>query len=612
MLYRFSCFKQKFTRVWAFVAVMVRALFSAKQHFYSSRFISVRTLMGLCLSVSVLMPGISYAQTQEDIQAIQREVETIQRLDRERIQRDQEAARRRTDGVDGMDTKQLMPKITVPSLGADCREIKTVVISGAPHLSETARKHIDSEYNGRCLNVVDIEKILGTITKDYIDRGYVTTRAYLPAQDLSTGILEILVIEGVVETIMIKDGDAHSISVRNVFPSAAGDLLNLRDLEQAIDQINRLASNNSQLDIQPGETAGASQVIVYNQPSSPFHYYISTDNQGSKSTGEVQTGLTFTADNLLGFNDLLSATHRESTPGDSGRKFSGSDSLNLSIPFGYTTVSLATSYSRYDSMISVPSGLSLSASGNNRTNNLNIDRVMYRDQSTRILLSGSLTGKKAKNYLDNQFLGVSSRKLTVLDIDANLSTDFAGGILSLNLGYALGLSIGGALKDPGNLPEWAPRAQFRKIKAGFNYMRPFRLFDERISFTSQLTAQKSPSALYGSEQISIGGLYSVRGFVDNSISGDNGYFWRNEVSIRKPITIGDEVVSARFFAGYDVGKVSSRVDDVPQGRLSGMVVGISTNWRGASLELINTRPLTLPSSMTKESNQTWFRAAYSF
>ena len=567
---------------------------------------------GACLVMGIQMSSITFAETQADIEAAQRQLDIIQRQAQDRIERDQEAAKRRTNAVDGVDTQQLMPKITVPPIGADCRDIKTVIISGALHLSEVTRKHISDEYNGKCLNVADIEKILGTITKDYIDRGYVTTRAYLPAQDLSTGILEILVIEGVVEKIMIKDGDTNSISVRNVFSSGEGDLLNLRDLEQGIDQINRLASNNAQLDIQPGEATGASQIIVYNQPGTRFHYYVSTDNQGSKSTGEVQTGLTFTADNLLGFDDMFSATHRESTPGDSDRKFSGSDSVNFSIPFGYTTVSLATSYSRYASTIRVPSGLELIASGNNRSDSLNIDRVMYRDQSTRVLLAASITGKNARNYLDNQFLGVSSRRLTVLDIDANLSTDVAGGVLSLDLGFAQGLSVGGALKDPDNLPDWAPRAQFRKIKAGFNYMHPFRLFDERMSFTSQFSAQKSHSVLYGSEQITIGGLYSVRGFVNNSLSGDDGYFWRNEISVHKPITIGGEAVSARFYAGYDLGEVSSQVDDVPQGRMSGMVVGISTNWRGASLELINTRPLTLPNTMTRESNQTWFRVAYSF
>ncbi|SIT12664.1 ShlB/FhaC/HecB family hemolysin secretion/activation protein [Neptunomonas antarctica] len=584
------------------------------KHFFTlnGNAVPMRIGLSLCLSIGVLMPDSSFAATQADIEAAQRQLNIIQRQEQDRIERDQEAARRRTDGVDGMDTQPLMPKITVPAIGAACRDIKTVTITDAVHLSAAVHKHITDEYNGHCLNVADIEQILGIITKDYIDSGYVTTRAYLPAQDLSTGTLEILVIEGVIEKILIKDGNTNSISVLNVFSSTEGDLLNLRDLEQGIDQINRLASNNAQLDIQPGDATGASQVIVYNQPGSPFHYYLSTDNQGSKSTGEVQTGLTFTADNLLGFDDMFSATHRESTPGDSERKFSVSDSFNFSIPFGYTTVSLATSYSRYASTILVPSGQELIASGNNRSDSLQIDRVMYRDQSTRVLLSGSITGKNARNYLDNQFLGVSSRRLTVLDIDANLSTDFAGGLLSLDLGYAQGLSVGGALKDPDNLPDWAPRAQFKKIKAGFNYNRPFRLFDEKISFTSQLSAQKAHSAVYGSEQISIGGLYSVRGFVNNSLSGDDGYYWRNELSVRKPITIGGEVLSARFYAGYDLGEVSSQVDDVPQGRLSGMVVGISTNWRGASLELINTRPLSLPDTMTKESNQTWFRVAYSF
>ena len=508
--------------------------------------------------------------------------------------------------------RPLGKKITEPSIGAPCLDIKTVVISGALHLSDSTRKHIANEYNGRCLNVADIEKTLGSITKDYIDRGYITTRAYLPAQDLNTGILEILVVEGVIEKIIIKDGNTNSVSVLNVFSSGEGDLLNLHDLEQGIDQINRLTSNNAQLEIQPGDDTGASQVIVYNEPGSPFHYYLSTDNQGSKSTGDVQTGLTFTADNLLGFDDMISVTHRESTPGDLKRKFSGSDSFNFSIPFGYSTVSLATSYSRYASTIVTPSGQELISSGNNRTDSLQIDRVMYRDQSTRVLLSGSLTGKNARNYLDNQFLGVSSRRLSVLDIDLNLSTPFEGGLLSFDLGYAQGLRMEGALQDPDNLPDWAPRAQFKKIKAGFNYNRPFRLFDENISFSSQLSAQKAHMPLYGSEQISIGGLNSVRGFVNNSLSGDEGYYWRNELSIRKPITIGGEVLSTRFYAGYDLGEVSSQVEDVPQGRMSGMAVGVVTNWRTASLELIHTLPISLPDTMTKESSQTWFRIAVSF
>ena len=82
---------------------------------------------------------------------------------------------------------------------------------------------------------------------------------------------------------------------------------------------------------------------------------------------------------------------------------------------------------------------------------------------------------------------VSSRELTVLDLDGNLSTGFMGGALSLDLGYAQGLAAMGALRDAANLPDWAPRAQFSKYKMGFNYSLPFRVFGKDAAFTSQLS-----------------------------------------------------------------------------------------------------------------------------
>jgi len=559
----------------------------------------------------MLMPSISFAQTQADIEAAQRQAEIIQRQEQDRLRRDQEEVRRRAERVEGMDTKSLQPKIEVPAIGVPCREINDIAINGAPNLSAAVRKSITDEFSGRCLNVGDIERILSEITKNYIDRGYITTRAYLPPQDLSKGRLEILVIEGVVEKIMIDDGNARSISIGNVFPGIEGGLLDLRALEQGIDQINRLASNGAQLDIQPGDKPGMSTVVVHNQPRSPYHFNVSVDNQGLESTGQYQTGVTASADNLLQFNEMLSATHRESTAGDPGSKYSASDSINASIPFGYSTLSLGTSRSRYVSTIRVPSGLDLISSGNSKTDYMRLDRVLYRDQSTRASLAATITTKESKNYLGGQFLAVSSRNLTVFDLDGNLNTGFAGGVLSLDLGYAQGLDAMGALRDADNLPDSAPRAQFSKFKAGFSYSLPFRILDKDASFTSQLTSQKANDTLYGSEQISIGGLYSVRGFVRNTLSGDDGYYWRNEFSLRQPIAIAGETISTRLYAGYDSGEVRNRAANVPQGRLAGMVVGLSANWLGVSWDFFNTRPLTLPTTMTKESSQTWFRMAYS-
>ncbi|WP_132920949.1 ShlB/FhaC/HecB family hemolysin secretion/activation protein [Sulfurirhabdus autotrophica] len=562
--------------------------------------------------MGILLPITSYAQTQADIEAAQRQAEIIQRQEQERIQRDQEEARRRSERVDGMDTQTLQPKITVPAIGAPCREISAITINGAPNLPASVRQRITSEFTGRCLNVGDIERILAEITKYYIDKGFITTRAYLPPQDLTQGHLEILVVEGIVNKIMIDDGKANSISIGNVFPGIEGSLLNLRDLEQGIDQINRLTSNNAQLDIQPGDKPGTSIVVVHNKPRLPYHFNVSVDNQGSESTGELQSGFTASVDNLLGFNELFSATHRQAIPGYPGHKDSGSDNFSFNIPFGYTTLSLGTSRSKYESTIRVPSGLELISSGNSKTDSVRLDRVMYRDQTTRATLAATVTTKESKNYLDGQYLGVSSRNLTVLDVDGDLNTGLAGGVLTLNLGYAQGLNTMGALRDPDNLPDWAARAQFGKFKAGFNYARPFKLFNKDFTLTSQFTGQKAKDVLYGSEQISIGGIYSVRGFVRNVLSGDDGYYWRNEISMRQPIVIGNETISTRLYAGYDTGEVHNRTANIPQGRLAGMVVGISANWRGATWDFFNTRPLTLPDTMIKESSQTWFRVAYTY
>jgi hemolysin activation/secretion protein len=45
-----------------------------------------------------------------------------------------------------------------------------------------------------------------------------------------------------------------------------------------------------------------------------------------------------------------------------------------------------------------------------------------------------------------------------------------------------------------------------------------------------MDSQISKDTLFGSEQFSVGGYYSVRGFRENYISGDHGYYFRNKAN----------------------------------------------------------------------------------
>ena len=81
-----------------------------------------------------------------------------------------------------------------------------------------------------------------------------------------------------------------------------------------------------------------------------------------------------------------------------------------------------------------------------------------------------------------------------------------------------------------------------------------------------MDSQISKQTLFGSEQFAVGGYYSVRGFKENYVSADSGYYFRNKVSFSP----GFKVTFEPF---YDYGYTKNKYDG-SSGRLSG--TGIKT------------------------------------
>jgi hemolysin activation/secretion protein len=551
---------------------------------------------------------------------VSRQTETLLRQAEDRLKQDIESAMPKASDDFGRDTKDFMPKSVTPSTYRKCHHINQIDITSAGNLSREVRTSVSAKYSQKCLGIKEISEILGVISKDYISRGFITSKAYLPKQNLSLGKLEILVVEGTTEALVLEDGGQESIRLSSAFPIKVGELLNLRDLEQGIDQVNRLSSNNAKLNILPGVAKGASRVVITNKMSRPFHARIDTDNQGSESTGKQQVGLTLIADHLLNMNEVLLFTYRQSILNDNALQSSQSTSVNVSIPFGYTTTSFSLSQSAYGLPIDLASGVEAEARGDNTNISLNLERLMYRDQKTRLSIMSNFTIKTSENYFNDQLLVTNSRTLSILKLGSSLSTSFWGNVASVDLAYSRGLGIVGALVDQPDLPDWAPRAQFNMFTLGASFSRPFRWQERNFSLSSALTAQHSLDTLYGSEQISIGGLYSVRGFTDSSLAGDRGYYSRNELSYTPVAKIGQHAIPIKIYSGVDYGKVYSYPEDVPEGALWGAFIGVSSAYKGATAELFITVPLdnkgkdfddNLTDSFDSESSAFWFRLVYS-
>jgi hemolysin activation/secretion protein len=533
------------------------------------------------------------AQTPQDIERAQQQNQQLiqQQQQLERQQREVEEARRRKPSGEELKPK---PPAEKAAPGGACSPVSEIVLEGASKLAPAEQARLAAPYLDRCLSLEDINRLIADITNRYVELGFITTRVYIPQQDLGAKRLLLKIVEGKVQSIVIDP--AASASAATAFPGVTGEVLNLRDIEQGLDQLNRLASNSVKVDIEPGDEPGQSRVVLRNQPKKPWLASASVDNSGIASTGRTLFTAGLSGDNVLGLNDYLSGTFRYSER--SNQEYSESESLYGVVPYGYWTFTSAINWFRYASLVQ-GSVSTFETHGLSNSQGLRADRVLYRDQARKLSLGGGVTLKQADNFIAGEEIDTSSADLTVLDVAANLSWIALGTMLSFDAGVAKGVAALGAKHDDPSRPPGAPQAQFEKYTYGASVYRPFQLGEQAMSWQSRLYGQYSQDPLYGIEQIAIGNLYSVRGFRNTSLPGRTGFYVRNDLGM--PLQVGSAQVKP--YIGYDFGHVEQA------GTLQGWAIGVDTSLAGATLSLTYARPIQVPTGFNKEDG--WFYARLS-
>lgn len=116
-------------------------------------------------------------------------------LIRDRQERLLEEQRRRLEELQQLPGREVLPGQPSPAEDEQCFEIRTIRLQGANLVSPDEQHRLLQPYEGQCLGVNQLNALLKAITQFYLDRGYVTSRAYLPQQDMADGELEIMVVE---------------------------------------------------------------------------------------------------------------------------------------------------------------------------------------------------------------------------------------------------------------------------------------------------------------------------------------------------------------------------------------------------------------------------------
>lgn len=187
------------------------------------------------------------------------------------------------------------------ALQGPCFTLREIRFNHSTLLGQRDQTALTAGYLNRCNNLQQINQLMHDVSNWYIQRGYITSRAFLSEQDLSGGVLQLEILEGRLEKITINNQTERM--TRTAFPAREGEILNLRDIEQGMEQMNRMPSQQVTIEILPGSQPGYSVVNLTREAHLPFTGGVTFDNSGQKSTGEQQLNGSLALDNLFGVAD---------------------------------------------------------------------------------------------------------------------------------------------------------------------------------------------------------------------------------------------------------------------------------------------------------------------
>ncbi|WJV25173.1 ShlB/FhaC/HecB family hemolysin secretion/activation protein [Pseudomonas chlororaphis] len=532
-----------------------------------------------------------------------------QDLIRERQDRLLEEQRRRLEELKDLPGKEAAP--TAPTAPADtrCFPIQDIELKGADSLSAAEQARLLKPYIGQCLGVSQLNELLKVITDYYLEKGLVTSRAYLPQQDLSGGHLKVLVVEGRLEGLKgAADSQLSERELAMAFPGQVGALVNLREIEQLVDQLNRLPSNQAQMELAPGKEVGGSQVLVKNTAQKPWRAGLSRSNDGQRSTGEQQWGTTFDWDSPLGLADQLMLRGGHDAMSDH-QHTSNNAMLSYNLPWGWWNFSYTYSQSEYRSQAQA-NGFSFKQTGDSQNHQLRAERVILRDAVSKTSLNAGLAYLRTNNFIEDSKLALSSNRLSEAQFGINHGRRIGGAFVNLDLGMQHGIGAFDA-QDNGHPGPGEPNARYRKYTATLSYLQPFKLWGESFSFSSLMTGQRSEDVLFSPQRTSLGGQSSIRGYKDQSLSGDSGGYWRNDLRWSRPVTLGWlRPVFAEYGSslGYDQGVIrGDRYNGEQHGRLSSNSLELFARGQHLATSVTFAHSLERPDVLTEREAPIYFR-----
>ena len=442
-------------------------------------------------------------------------------------------------------------------------EVRDIVFSGATELvGIPALQSLTADAIGMSLDFDGLQQLVNRVTDFLKAEGWFLARAYLPQQDVTAGVIEIVILAGELSAAEpVRIVPVHA-DFQRIVPEVAervtlaalpaGQAVREENINRAVLLIDDLPGVSAQSRLTPGPETGTSTIVMMLEEGPLWSGDIRTDNYGSDSTGVERATLTTRLNNPSGAGDriTLSTTQNEGSELYRGNWLLPIGSHGLTFDIGVTNL-------QYDTI--TPQGKLYGIEGRTRTNTQALRYPIVRSRTRDLWLN--INGRQ-QHMIDRANGAETSNKrknsVAVSLEGTRLDTVAGGGRTS----WSVGLTAGD-LDLKGNAEAYMQDQQTYRThgsfqKAVFRLSRLQQLADN-LTLQARLDGQFTNQNLDSSEQLSLGGLAGVRGYPSGEAGGDNAGIVQLELRYRWPRPLpGRIAVQSRAF--IDSGWVQLRED----------------------------------------------------
>lgn len=410
-------------------------------------------------------------------------------------------------------------------------KVERYEVEGSTVFSKEEFDRVLKDYTGE-VTFAQLLQARSAVTKLYVDRGYITSGAFIPPQTLTSGVVKIRVVEGTVEEIRVNGtGRLNPGYVRSRLALGAKTPLNVNRLLEALQllQLNPLIRNIS-AELSAGTRPGTSVLEVTVRPADTFDAQIFLDNGRSPSVGTFRRGIVLTEGNLFGIGDRINLSYANT---DGSNEVDADYTIPVNARNG--TVGLRFSWTK-SNIIEEPFDV-VDISAESREYNLTFRQPIILTPTKELALGFTASRRESRTYLLNEPYQLSPgsddegrTRLSVIRFFQDWTQRSSRSVFAARSQFSLGVgafdaSIRESYPDS-RFVSWRGQAQWLRLLGG-NPNDP----GSSPILLIRADMQLADRPLVPLEQFGLGGFENVRGYRQDLLLTDNGILGTVEVRI---------------------------------------------------------------------------------